>query len=236
MSSPDEPPKWRGAGLAVIERRHACRTKPKKMNLLSANRCAPHNTCGAFRHAIAIAYHVGMFLARYVHDVEDRMNRIVVMCCLFCGACVMSNAPPSQPMGGPPPAVPAAGSGSLSTRDVEGFWTGDWGQLVFKQKAGKLFAVYNHDEGTITGTIVDGKFVGWWCEAPSRKPNHDAGDVEMKFITDGAGKRAIDGRWRYGASQDWHEDWDIAFDPGVPDANLVKRFDDPAAFCDKPAP
>jgi hypothetical protein len=132
-----------------------------------------------------------------------------------------------------PPVPPPTGT-SLTPADVEGYWTGDWGQLVFRQKDGKLLAAYNHDDGTIVGAIVGDKLVGWWCETPSRKPDHDAGDVELTFITDAAGKRAIDGRWRYGATGAWHEDWDVAFDVGTPDDVLVKRFDDPTAFCAKP--
>lgn len=131
---------------------------------------------------------------------------------------------------GPTPAP----SGPLSAEQVIGFWSGDWGNLVMREQGGKIHAVYDHDDGTIVGTIVGDKLVGWWCEAPSRQPDGDAGDVEMRFITNEAGQRAIDGRWRYGTTQDWNEDWDITFSNEPAPEALVKRFADSATFCQRP--
>lgn len=137
---------------------------------------------------------------------------------------------------------PAAGSettgndssgGVKSAAEVAGFYDGDWGQMVIREKDGKMLAAYSHDEGTIVGTLQGDTLVGWWCEVPSRAPDGDAGDVELKFVTRD-GKKAIDGKWRYGAQEDFRDDWDIEWSDGQPDPALVKRFDDAAAFCPKP--
>jgi hypothetical protein len=149
-------------------------------------------------------------------------------------ACGSKKPATTEPTGGGSGGETTGGATTLAPKDVEGYWTGDWGQLVFREKDGKMLAAYNHDDGTIVGTIQGDTLVGWWCEVPSRKPDSDAGDVEMKFITNAEGKRAIDGRWRYGSKGDFREDWDITWDAGQPSEALVTRFDDPAAFCAKP--
>lgn len=155
----------------------------------------------------------------------------------FCALLVISAcAAPST--SAPPPVAPSDGSspggGPLSAEQVVGYWSGDWGQLVFRQEGDKLLATYNHDEGTIAGILVGDKLVGWWCEAPSRTPDSDAGEVEMKFITRPDGTRAIDGRWRYGTAGEWQENWDINFaNEAAPEA-LVARFSNVEAFCAKP--
>ena len=118
-------------------------------------------------------------------------------------------------------------------QSVSGYWTGDWGKLVLQDDGGKIRGAYSHDTGTLTGTMNGNVLVAWWCETPSRKPSKDAGDVEMIFLTDADGKRRIDGKWRYGSSGEFREDWDITFDAGAPPEELVKRLDDPSAFCTK---
>jgi len=132
-----------------------------------------------------------------------------------------------------PTATPPKTTEHVSAASVEGYWTGDWGQLLLGERAGKLVGAYSHDEGMIVGAMQNGVLVGWWCEVPSRKAPKDAGEVEMRFITNDEGKRAIDGRWRYGSEGVWKEDWDIAWDTGTPDSALVKRLDAAATDCVK---
>lgn len=122
----------------------------------------------------------------------------------------------------------------MPTAEVVGYWAGDWGKLVLREQDGKLLGSYSHDSGTIVGALVGDTLVGWWCEVPSRKPDADAGDVEMKFIKKPDGSRAIDGRWRYGSKGDWRENWDITFSAEPAPDELVNRFNDPSAFCTKP--
>ncbi len=153
--------------------------------------------------------------------------------------CACGGKPTPSGAAEPSPAVPTSGTAStagapLTPDRVQGYWSGDWGRLVFKVDGDRILGAYSHDDGTIVGTIVGDKLVGWWCEVPSRKPTADAGDVEMKFITKEDGTRAIDGRWRYGAEGEFREDWDIGFSPEAAPEALVKRFSDASAFCPKP--
>jgi hypothetical protein len=164
--------------------------------------------------------------------------RIAVLCMLAgcsggsTSSTASSTTPPTTSTESPSPAEGSAATGTTAA-SVTGFYSGQWGQLVLREKDGRMLAVYSHDQGTISGTLQGDTLVGWWCEVPSRKPDQDAGDVELKFITkDGA--PAIDGRWRYGATADWRDDWDIAKANGEPDPALLARFDDPTAFCTKP--
>ena len=133
-------------------------------------------------------------------------------------------ADPGQLVGGTP-APPSA---------IEGHWNGNFGHLVIRRVGDEVWGVYAHDEGTLRGRMVDNTFVGWWCEAPSRRAPGDAGDAEMKVIVDRDGVRAIAGRWRYGADGDWDGRWDVTWDPSPPTAALLKRFDLAADFCAPP--
>ena len=98
----------------------------------------------------------------------------------------------------------------------------------------ELWGVYGHDDGTVRGRVIGDRFVGWWCEAPSRRAPGDAGDVEMQVIVDRDGVRAIAGRWRYGADGDWDDRWDLTAAPGPMPEALVARFADAATFCVHP--
>ena len=129
--------------------------------------------------------------------------------------------------------VPAPPQQPPVVQSVSGYWSGDWGKLVLRETEGKIIGAYSHDQGTITGTMNGDTLVAWWCEVPSRKPSKDAGDVEMKFLTDSDGKRRIDGKWRYGSEGAYKEDWDLVFDTGPAPEDLLKRLDDASAFCAK---
>lgn len=143
-------------------------------------------------------------------------------------------AVPPPPLDAAPPLLDAASSPPAdAAMPIAGFYKGQWGQLVLREKDGQLLAVYSHDKGTISGTRKGDTFVGWWCEAPSRKPPKDAGEVELTFIMRPTGL-VIDGRWRYGTEDKWRDDWDIERVDQEPPPDLVKRFDDATAFCAHP--
>jgi hypothetical protein len=133
-----------------------------------------------------------------------------------------------------------AGSGVRERDSILGYWTGDWGQMVLRAGEGpeQVIGAYNHDEGTVRGTYDPrtGRFTGWWCESPSRRPRTDAGDVEFQFTgsTPEGRPASLDGRWRYGTDGELNEDWDLAPAEGEPPAELLARFDDDGAFCARP--
>ncbi len=128
------------------------------------------------------------------------------------------------------------GEGSAPAGAFEGHWNGDFGHLVLRRVGSEIWGVYAHDAGTVRGTLVGGRFVGWWCEAPSRRAPGDAGDVEMQVIVDRDGVRAIAGQWRYGASGDWDGRWDLRWDPTPVLPVLLARFDALGDFCARPTP
>lgn len=127
-----------------------------------------------------------------------------------------------------PGEAPAAAG--VTNAEIVGHWSGDWGDMELKVVGEEIWGSYTHDEGTLVATWGDdGVLRGWWAEVPSRLPDNDAGEVEFKF-SKGAGGLTLDGRWRYGLTGTWREDWDLgkATSP-APDA-LTKRFDDPSLF------
>lgn len=121
----------------------------------------------------------------------------------------------------------------IEVNDIVGYWTGDWGDMVLAEgDDGLVVGAYSHDEGTLSGTLdADALLTGWWCEAPSREPDSDAGAVEFQFIDGGA---TLDGRWRYGADGEWSDDWDLDKVEGDAPAELTARLEDPEAACLEP--
>jgi|GEM_PF-7039836 len=127
----------------------------------------------------------------------------------------------------------AGGDAPIAASEVVGYYSGQWGNMVLRMVGEEIWGAYTHDQGTIVGRYVDGVFVGWWSESPSRLPNADAGDVEFRFIRVGNVVR-MDGRWRYGSMEAWREDWDIGQVSAEPPADLLSRFDTPALFIRHP--
>jgi eukaryotic-like serine/threonine-protein kinase len=117
---------------------------------------------------------------------------------------------------------------------IEGHWRGDFGHLVVQRVGAEIWAVYGHDAGTVRGRLVGDRFVGWWCEAPSRQSPGDAGDVEMRVLIDRDGVRAIAGQWRYGTEGGWEDRWDLTLDPSPPPLALSVRFARVGDFCVRP--
>jgi hypothetical protein len=137
---------------------------------------------------------------------------------------------------GAAPAEPApAAVDDLTARDVVGHWTGDWGTLYLRLEAdGSVRGVYPRDDGALVGRVDNGVLTGWWCEAPTRRPDRDAGDVELVF--ERAGDRLIlRGAWRDGAtSEEWHRGWDLEQTETPVDFALLAAFDDEQRFCRRP--
>jgi hypothetical protein len=131
---------------------------------------------------------------------------------------------------------PMLGSSGLRLSDVLGYYTtnsltgGDWGDMVLRKYGAEVWGVYEYNDGTIIGQITsDGVFVGWWSQLPSRD-GFDAGEVEFRWSQSGS-TIALDGRWRYGTSGSWRENWDCALvtDRSAP-TDLVAGFDATADF------
>ena len=157
-------------------------------------------------------------------------------------SCIVT-APPLQ---APPPQAPTTATGPSAPTTTTGFPTqyegfydnSEWGAMLIQSTPnGRVRAAYTHDQGTVEGVWVGNKIVGWWCEAPTRAPNGDAGEVELTFLADASGVH-IDGRWRYGTSANeptWRENWDVTRTANqAPPIELAERLRDDSAFCAPP--
>jgi hypothetical protein len=127
------------------------------------------------------------------------------------------------------------GDTGLKVSDILGFYSGDWGDMVLRKQGEEIWGVYAHDGGTIVGRImVDGVFLGWWSQTPTRTGSN-AGEVEFRWSQASGTAIALDGRWRYGATGDWLENWDITLvtDRAAP-TELTDQFSNSADFVRHP--
>lgn len=127
------------------------------------------------------------------------------------------------------------GDTGLHVGDILGFYSGDWGDMVLRAHGDEIWGVYAHDGGTIVGAIQsDGVFHGWWTQLPSRAGT-DAGEVEFRWSQTTGQVIALDGRWRYGTTGTWLENWDINLvtDREAP-ADLTDHFNATADFIAHP--
>jgi hypothetical protein len=88
-------------------------------------------------------------------------------------------------------------------------WTGtwqseQWGEMKLEQSGNTVTGNYTWDDGKINGKVSGNILTGTWSEAPSYKPDADAGDFEFTMFADGKG---FTGQWRYGSSGDWDGTW-----------------------------
>jgi len=159
------------------------------------------------------------------------MLRLVLITFLTCACGPVTPEPANQSQ---PVVPPGTQPQPVAPPDIVGHWGGDWGDLwLIVDPDGTVRGVYSHDQGTVTGRLADGVFRGWWCEAPSRQPDHDAGPVEFTF-TRREGGIDLDGRWRYANETEWRENWDVRWIEGWVDPAANDRFDDPSQFCTAP--
>jgi hypothetical protein len=141
----------------------------------------------------------------------------------------------------PPPKIienrPARADAPLPTLPAElaGTWTGDWGGMLFRAEPdGTIRGVYPYDAGTITGRFDGTVLRGWWCQAPEHTAPTSAGIVELTVRRADDGTTWLDGRYQYGTSGDWYENWDLHRIPAPPAPELVARFDAAETFCRPP--
>ena len=96
----------------------------------------------------------------------------------------------------------------------------------------KLRGVYRYYDGTLTGEIDDGRFRGWWTEAPTHQSQGYAGRVELRLFQTSDGP-IIAGRWSdlYGPFKDG---WDLDEIGGEPPPDLARRLERPRTFIEDP--
>ncbi|MCA1692163.1 MAG: DUF4239 domain-containing protein [Actinobacteria bacterium] len=123
----------------------------------------------------------------------------------------------------------------LSAQQMVGVWNSDaYGVLLFRQTGDEVRGVYREAQGTVVGRVSpDGVLRGWWCQAPSRQPPDDAGDVEWRLVETSDGE-TVYGNWRYGTQGPFRGGWDLNRVGGPEPPDLASRFDDAPAFCRHP--
>lgn len=115
----------------------------------------------------------------------------------------------------------------------------EWGTMVLRVVGDEVWGAYLHDEGVVRGRIVNGAFLGWWNEVPSRQPNADAGEVQFCITADTDGRMMVDGSWMYGSLDapdrgSWSDDWDLRPSDSPAPAELEARFSRPELFLHRP--
>jgi hypothetical protein len=159
----------------------------------------------------------------------------VVLVLALCAACADDDD--TEPVAEATPTPTSVDDGSaIADDEIEGHWTSvDWGDMYLAAgPGGTTRGVYPHDLGTVTGRLENGVFVGWWCEAPTRQPNTDAGEVEFRFSRADDGSLLLDGRWKYGSEGDWYEDWDLVRVDTPIDEPTLARLENEDEFCEHP--
>jgi hypothetical protein len=91
-----------------------------------------------------------------------------------------------------------------------------------------LRGVYRYHDGTVTGTVADGVFRGWWTEGPTHRERTDAGRVELRLVSTKDGP-LIAGSWSY-LYERFEPGWDLEEIGGAPPPDLARRLDDPRTF------
>ncbi len=78
--------------------------------------------------------------------------------------------------------------------------------MALKQEGSKVTGTYTWDSGKLTGTLVDGVFVGKWSESPSYSEPGDGGDTVFYFTKD---CNSFTGNWQYGVhtTGGWSGTW-----------------------------
>ncbi len=123
----------------------------------------------------------------------------------------------------------------ISPAQLAGVWNSDsFGLIAFRVEGDDVRAVYRIGQGSVVARISsDGLLTGWWCDAPTRRPLDDAGDVEWTLVKGAAGEVAY-GRWRYGSEEPFKGGWDLKWIGGPEPPDLAPRFEDPTTFCRHP--
>jgi len=87
----------------------------------------------------------------------------------------------------------------ITAADLNGrAWHVNYGELrIHVDPDGTFYGVYDQGNGVLVGTYANDRFVGWWCQEPSRLGPDDAGQVELHFVR-GDQRILIEGLWTYG--------------------------------------
>ena len=177
----------------------------------------------------------GCYVVTYstqVEGVEGSLSRVsknsVYFDCAGQGCAYLSDE--DDAVSGDPLVERELGDGGVRVRDVLGFYTGAWGDMLLEQVGDEVWGTYSLGAGTLVGTIEGDHLSGWWTEG-NRQSEREMGEVEFRWSRSDSGSIVLDGRWRFGVSGEWSEDWDVPLvTDGAAPRELVDRFDVAASF------
>lgn len=88
-------------------------------------------------------------------------------------------------------------------------WHVNYGELrIHVEDDGTAYGVYDHKDGIHTGKFADGRWEGWWCQAPTYKAPDDGGPFVLHFVR-GDDRILIEGMYKYGDGRaaEWQKDF-----------------------------
>ena len=89
--------------------------------------------------------------------------------------------------------------------NIAGTWRTTFGKMILYQHGNVITGHYAHDNGKIVGFLRGNVLMGKWSEAPTYKPDHDAGRLRLVFSRDG---QTFNGKWGYGFEEkSWNGNW-----------------------------
>jgi hypothetical protein len=171
-------------------------------------------------------------------------RRIATLLLAFTGLLLLPAGTAAEPYPDDEWAAPSSGTVVRDQAEVletlDGYWRGDWGEIVLRVQGDDVIGVYAFQEGVVVGHVENGLLNAWWCELPSHAAPFDAGLVQMRVVVDDSGTPALDGRWMYAQNWDgtepvWTENWDVADRQDASAApELRARLDGATALCQSP--
>ena len=77
-------------------------------------------------------------------------------------------------------------------------WHVNYGEMrMHVEDDGTFYGVYDQGNGILVGRYANNRFVGWWCQEPTRMGPEYAGRVELHFLR-GDNRILVEGTWTYG--------------------------------------
>jgi hypothetical protein len=129
-----------------------------------------------------------------------------------------------------PPTPTTLEAAPVDISSLQGRWQSTYGYCTFFNDGARLIGAYTTDNGSITLRQEEpGVFVGWWTEEPTREPDADAGNLEVRAFLDEDGEVVLRGVWSYGDTPP-ASGWDFTRTDEEPPPGLEERFDDRSEF------
>ncbi|MDQ3337371.1 MAG: protein kinase [Myxococcota bacterium] len=157
---------------------------------LSSDRTKRPATAAELRRQLSVA---GGRAAPIVDAHAKRRTRIALVGAALAAAAIAAGTTYALTRSTPPRTGPITAA-DLNNRA----WHVNYGELrIHVENDGSFYGVYDQGNGVLVGKYAHDRFVGWWCQEPTRKGPDDAGQVELHFVR-GDKRILMEGIWTYG--------------------------------------